>query len=128
LTTSYQGGCNLQCLCRHHHRLKQNPAWRVRYHNGTSQWTAPTGHTYTSWPHDWRDPNPPDDLTQDHPPVEEPPPDDEPHNLPPRLTLLEEMALARRNHEYRTLLPPGDHEPPPDETTAPPPLDPEVPA
>jgi Domain of unknown function (DUF222) len=116
--------CNLQCLCRHHHRLKQNPAWRVRYHNGTSQWTAPTGHTYTSWPHDWRDPNPPDDLTQDHPPVEEPPPDDlDPGDGGDRHGLLVRGETLLR-HEPLDICPPDDEEPPLDEM---PPPDEELP-
>jgi Domain of unknown function (DUF222) len=106
--------CNLQCLCRHHHRLKQNPAWRVRYRNGVSQWTAPTGHTYSSWPYDWRDPAPPDEF-DDEPPVQEPPPDSEPRFRRARLTLQEEIALAKVAEQHRRIPPPPQQEPPPDD-------------
>ncbi|HST82862.1 MAG TPA: DUF222 domain-containing protein [Kineosporiaceae bacterium] len=70
--------CNLQCLCRHHHRLKQNPAWTIRYREGIARWTAPTGHTYASWPADWRDPRtdcPPDGVLNLEEPQEGWPPD-----------------------------------------------------
>jgi hypothetical protein len=64
--------CNLMCLCRHHHRLKQNPAWRIRLEDGYTYWTTRTGHTYVSEPHDYRDrtlpPPKPGDL--DEPPEE----------------------------------------------------------
>jgi hypothetical protein len=70
--------CNLQCLCRHHHRLKQNPAWTIRYREGIARWTAPTGHTYTSWPADWRDPStecPPEGVLNLEEPHNDWPPD-----------------------------------------------------
>ena len=46
---------NLKCLCRYHHLLKTfwNGAdgWRDRQlPDGTVVWTAPTGHTYTTYP------------------------------------------------------------------------------
>jgi hypothetical protein len=50
--------CNLSCLCRRHHRLKQQPAWTVTSRHGVATWTAPTGHTYTSHPEPWLDPVP----------------------------------------------------------------------
>jgi Domain of unknown function (DUF222) len=77
--------CNLQCLCRKHHRLKQNPAWRVRSDGSTTEWRAPTGHTYTTRPHDWRDPEP----RAAQPP---PPANHEPHRI---------------NHDPGTSDPPG---------------------
>jgi Domain of unknown function (DUF222) len=74
--------CNLECLCRQHHRLKQNPAWAVRHEGGIARWTAPTGHTYDSWPYDYRDPEPPHDAEPppdlDWPDDREPPEDDAP--------------------------------------------------
>jgi hypothetical protein len=58
-TGSERGGktaqCNLRCLCRHHHRLKQSPRWRVCNIGDRTQWIAPSGHTYYTEPHDWRD-------------------------------------------------------------------------
>lgn len=38
---------NLRSRCRHHHHLKQHPAWQVRVREGGRiDWIAPTGHTY----------------------------------------------------------------------------------
>ncbi|MGH3914058.1 MAG: DUF222 domain-containing protein [Pseudonocardiaceae bacterium] len=55
---------NLYAACRHDH-LTQTfaPGWRVDQHpDGRITWTTPTGHTYTSHPHDYRpDPGPPPD-------------------------------------------------------------------
>jgi hypothetical protein len=47
---------NLHATCRHHHRLKTHtPGWHTTQHpNNTVTWTTPTGHTYTSHPHDYR--------------------------------------------------------------------------
>lgn len=58
---------NLYAACRHHHRLKTHgPGWRVTQHpDATVIYTTPTGHHYTSRPHDYRsdspgsDPDPP---------------------------------------------------------------------
>jgi hypothetical protein len=108
--------CNLKCLCRSHHRLKQQPGWKIHQHDSTITWTSPTGHTYTTWPHDYRDPDhpiaplepttpktarnpgaPPEPCEPDPPPEDlEPPP---PEDLEP---------------------PPQDVEPPPEELEAPP--------
>jgi hypothetical protein len=44
--------CNLQCLCRHHHRLKQSPGWTVTVEGGISTWVSPTGRTYSDDPPD----------------------------------------------------------------------------
>ncbi|MGH3319632.1 MAG: DUF222 domain-containing protein [Streptosporangiaceae bacterium] len=42
---------NLACLCRHHHRLKQQPDWNLRQdEDGRLTWTTPTGHTYETTP------------------------------------------------------------------------------
>ncbi len=59
---------NLHASCRHHHRLKTHaPGWQVEQHlDDRITWTTPTGHTYTSDPHDYRpDSHPP---PGDHPP------------------------------------------------------------
>jgi len=47
---------NLYAACRHDHRLKTfAPGWDVDQHpDGRITWTTPTGHTYTSYPHDYR--------------------------------------------------------------------------
>jgi hypothetical protein len=53
---------NLHASCRHHHRLKTHaPGWQVDQHpDSTITWTTPTGHSYTSHPHDYRsDPHAP---------------------------------------------------------------------
>ncbi|HEV3172429.1 MAG TPA: DUF222 domain-containing protein [Actinocrinis sp.] len=44
---------NLHPLCRHHHQLKTRRQWTAHPADttGTLQWTAPTGHTYTTTPH-----------------------------------------------------------------------------
>jgi hypothetical protein len=46
---------NLKALCRHHHLVKTfwagTHGWSDRQHpDGTVVWTAPTGHTYTTYP------------------------------------------------------------------------------
>jgi hypothetical protein len=50
-----QGGrtcpCNLEPLCRQHHRTKQAPGWHLHQPQpGTLTWTAPHGRTYTTQP------------------------------------------------------------------------------
>jgi hypothetical protein len=53
---------NLYAGCRHHHRGKTHaPGWHVDQHDdGRITWTTPTGHSYTSHPHDYRpDPHAP---------------------------------------------------------------------
>ncbi len=60
---------NLWAGCRHDHRLKTfAPGWAVDQHpDGRIAFTTPTGHTYTSQPHDYR--------TDPHaPPGDDPPP------------------------------------------------------
>jgi hypothetical protein len=71
---------NLQAGCRHHHRLKTHaPDWTViQSPDGTVTYTTPTGHRYTSRPHDYR-PDPPPDQ---HPPEHDPPLDDDPDPAP----------------------------------------------
>ncbi len=60
---------NLHASCRHHHRLKTHvQGWRVEQHSDDRiTWTTPTGHTYTSHPHDYR-PEPPQPPPSDDPP------------------------------------------------------------
>ncbi|WP_234356765.1 HNH endonuclease signature motif containing protein [Streptomyces sp. NBRC 110028] len=48
---------NLTTLCRRHHLMKtHHPGWALKRdsESGTTTWTAPTGHTYTNHPHDYR--------------------------------------------------------------------------
>jgi hypothetical protein len=43
--------CNGGPKCRHDHRLKQHPRWKVdQLPDGTFQWTTPSGRTYTTEP------------------------------------------------------------------------------
>jgi hypothetical protein len=43
--------CNGGPKCRHDHRLKQHPQWRVdQLPDGTFRWTTPSGRTYTTEP------------------------------------------------------------------------------
>jgi len=43
--------CNTGPKCRHDHRLKQHPRWKVdQLPDGTFQWTTPSGRTYTTEP------------------------------------------------------------------------------
>jgi hypothetical protein len=54
--TPYEAGgrtclCNGGPKCRHDHRLKQNPRWKVhQLPDGTFRWTTPAGRTYTAEP------------------------------------------------------------------------------
>jgi hypothetical protein len=54
--TPYEAGgrtclCNGGPKCRHDHRLKQHPKWKVdQLPDGTFQWTTPAGRTYTTEP------------------------------------------------------------------------------
>jgi hypothetical protein len=54
--TPYETGgrtcrCNTGPKCRHDHRLKQHPRWRVdQLPDGTFRWTTPSGRTYTTEP------------------------------------------------------------------------------
>jgi len=42
---------NLQTLCRHHHRAKQDTGWSVSMTpDGVCTWTSPSGRTYTTTP------------------------------------------------------------------------------
>ncbi|WP_257231957.1 HNH endonuclease signature motif containing protein [Streptomyces sp. Rer75] len=48
---------NLTTLCRRHHLMKtHHPGWALKRdsESGTTTWTAPTGHTYTNHPRDYR--------------------------------------------------------------------------
>jgi hypothetical protein len=43
--------CNGGPKCRHDHRLKQDPRWKVEQHpDGTFTWTTPAGRQYTTGP------------------------------------------------------------------------------
>jgi hypothetical protein len=43
--------CNAGPKCRHDHRLKQQPRWKVeQLTDGTFRWTTPSGRTYTTEP------------------------------------------------------------------------------
>jgi hypothetical protein len=43
--------CNAGPKCRHDHRLKQHPKWKVdQLPDGTFRWTTPSGRTYTTEP------------------------------------------------------------------------------
>jgi hypothetical protein len=54
--TPYEAGgrsclCNGGPKCRHDHRLKQHPKWKVdQLPDGTFRWTTPSGRTYTTEP------------------------------------------------------------------------------
>jgi hypothetical protein len=54
--TPYEAGgrtclCNTGPKCRHDHRLKQQPGWKVdQLPDGTFRWTTPSGRTYTTEP------------------------------------------------------------------------------
>jgi hypothetical protein len=54
--TPYEAGgrtclCNGGPKCRHDHRLKQDPRWKVdQLRGGTFRWTTPSGRTYTTEP------------------------------------------------------------------------------
>jgi hypothetical protein len=64
---------NLECLCRHHHRLKHEAGWTVEYHNGAHIWTTPDGHRYHRQPHPIAEPTPQPPPPPVKPVVEPPP-------------------------------------------------------
>lgn len=66
---------NLACLCRRHHRLKTHTRWRVTHRAGAVlEWTAPTGHTYLTYPPKWLIGRPgASDETTTHSPTKPPP-------------------------------------------------------
>jgi len=44
-------GCNLGCLCRFHHQLKQHCRWQlVQSAPGAFTWITPTGRSYSTMP------------------------------------------------------------------------------
>jgi hypothetical protein len=54
-TTAWPRGttdeCNIAPPCRHHHRVKQAPGWKLEQSSpGVMRWTAPSGRTYTTTP------------------------------------------------------------------------------
>ena len=54
--TPYEAGgrtclCNTGPKCRHDHRLKQHPGWKVdQLPDGTFRWTTPSGRSYDAEP------------------------------------------------------------------------------
>jgi hypothetical protein len=69
--------CNLQCLCRTHHRIKTHTRTTTRLDEDTGDTivTLPSGHTYR------RPPDPP--LGEPDPPHAEDPPPDPADDIPP---------------------------------------------
>lgn len=61
------GQCNNGTLCRHHHLMKHHAGWSLLQDEaGVFTWKTPTGHVYTTSPHDYRPPGasrPPDPPT-----------------------------------------------------------------
>ncbi|HEY7264298.1 MAG TPA: hypothetical protein VH589_22805, partial [Trebonia sp.] len=54
-TVAYPAGLTCQCdlspPCRHHHRVKQAPGWRLEQPRpGIMRWTTPSGRVYTTRP------------------------------------------------------------------------------
>jgi hypothetical protein len=54
-TTAYPAGITCECdlgpKCRHHHRVKQAPGWRLEQPEpGVMRWTTPSGRHYTTMP------------------------------------------------------------------------------
>jgi hypothetical protein len=54
-TTAWPRGttdeCNIAPPCRHHHRVKQAPGWKLEQISpGVMRWTAPSSRTYTPTP------------------------------------------------------------------------------
>jgi hypothetical protein len=46
---------SLHAFCLHHHKLKHHAGWHVQAHpDGRLTWITPTGHRYTTEPHDHR--------------------------------------------------------------------------
>lgn len=61
--------CNLECLCRKHHRLKHEMRWTVTHEsNGTLRWHSPIGLSY------WTEPGGTWPARPAPPPTAEPPP------------------------------------------------------
>ncbi len=73
---------NLYDACPHHHHLKHDaPGWTVTQNPGaTLTWTTPTGHRYTSRPHDYRPEPDLTDPTRTGPEPEPPQPRPDPRN------------------------------------------------
>ncbi|WP_020666517.1 HNH endonuclease signature motif containing protein [Amycolatopsis nigrescens] len=61
---------NLCCLCRYHHRLKDEPGWTFDFDPDTADLTVttPTGRTYTTRPEPLVDPAVPSSKNDDEPP------------------------------------------------------------
>ena len=64
---------NLYALCGTHHRLKTHAGWRIEAHpNGRLTWITPTGHRYTTAPHDYGPELPSADASSGSEPVSGP--------------------------------------------------------
>jgi hypothetical protein len=64
---------NLNCLCRHHHRLKQQPGWTLTKHGEHYVWTNPGGILYLAIPDPVQEPDPAP-IPAARPPIGDPPP------------------------------------------------------
>jgi hypothetical protein len=65
---------NLGAYCTHHHRLKHHAGWSVEAGpDGLLTWITPTGHRYTTAPHDHRPDPPPPAAAPAHPDPDPPP-------------------------------------------------------
>ena len=62
--------CNLECLCRHHLRLKHEAGWSLDKRGDTYLWTTPTGRRFECTPVPVADPVPPPQFE----PAADPPP------------------------------------------------------
>jgi hypothetical protein len=70
---------NLHALCTADHHRKHAPGWSVAVEDGrTLTWITPTGHRYSSHPHDYRDSTGPPPTPPSPPPSPGRPPDVEP--------------------------------------------------
>ena len=54
-TLAYPAGITCECdlgpKCRHHHRVKQAPGWKLEQPQpGVMRWTTPSGRHYTTTP------------------------------------------------------------------------------
>jgi hypothetical protein len=85
--------CNTEPLCGHHHRLKHETGWRVRFSDnpdhppGTLIWTSPIGHEFHDYPDPldpaFPEPDPTPPPTNNNPNTETTPPRTKPDLGPP---------------------------------------------
>ncbi|SOD71260.1 uncharacterized protein DUF222 [Jatrophihabitans sp. GAS493] len=69
--TGCTSACNLNALCRRHHRLKHQLGWTITHRDthGNYHWSTPTGHHYKSITPPLSDPDPPPDLDLSDAPI-----------------------------------------------------------